>query len=89
MENASLPQYLVAFMVDAMMIAGIPLAIATVIGLVISIFQAITQIQDQTLGQTAKLVTISAALLLGGAQLVSPFLNNSQRVFDSISTVGR
>ena len=89
MDNPTLVQYLMAFMMDVAIIAGIPLAIATAASLLVSVFQAVTHIQDQTLAQLAKLVVICLVFLLGGAQLVSSFLNNSQRVFDSISIVGQ
>ena len=73
--------YLIAFMIDVAILAGIPLAVATAAGLIVSFFQAITQIQDQTLAQTVKIVAI--VLVLGGfsGALVGPLLNSTQQVF--------
>lgn len=42
----------------------LPIVVATVIGLVVSLLQALTQIQEQTLGFTVKLVAIAVTLLL-------------------------
>lgn len=89
MEDATYLGFLVAIVVRTAIIAGAPLIAATLVGLLISIFQAITQIQDQTLSQTVKIFTISAVLLSFGAALFSPLLAISTEIFDSIALVGR
>jgi type III secretory pathway component EscS len=89
MERTTHVQYLVSFMLDVMLLAGAPLAAATVIGLVISIFQAVTQIQDQTLGQTAKIAVICITMLLFGSYLVTPLMSNAANLFDTFGTIGQ
>ncbi|WP_106743488.1 flagellar biosynthetic protein FliQ [Yoonia maritima] len=89
MEDTTYVGHLVAFMLDAAIIAGIPLAVATVVGLVISIFQAVTQIQDQTLAQTAKIVSIAFVLLTFGGYLVSPLMTHTANLFGDLASVGR
>ena len=81
--------YLVTFMSVAILIAGVPLVVATVLGLIVSVFQATTQIQDQTLSQTIKIVAIVVVLLFLGGSLFSPLLVNTQAVFNTISKIGR
>lgn len=76
-------QVLITFMTAVAVAAGIPLAVATVVGLVISFFQAITQIQDQTLGQTVKIVAIAFTFLVLGGTLAAPLLQASIQVFDT------
>jgi len=76
-------QLLITFMASVAILAGIPLAIATMIGLLISFFQAITQIQDQTLAQTVKIVAIAMTFLVMGGALVAPLLEVSISVFET------
>ncbi|WP_028957523.1 flagellar biosynthetic protein FliQ [Sulfitobacter sp. 20_GPM-1509m] len=89
MGETSYVGFLVAFMVDAAFLAGIPLAVATIVGLIVSIFQAVTQIQDQTLSQTVKITAIGFVLLTFGGMLVSPLMTSTTSLFDSIGTLGR
>jgi len=74
-------------MFDVAILAGIPLGIATLVGLVISFLQAVTQIQDQTLSQTVKIVSISIALLGFGSILTGPLLNSTQKLFEEFHLV--
>jgi len=46
----------------AVMMAAPPLVIATLCGLVVSLVQAVTQIQDQTLPYVVKLVAVAVTL---------------------------
>ena len=50
----------------ALMVAGPILIIALVIGLLVSVFQAATQIQEQTLTFVPKLIAIATILIVGG-----------------------
>jgi len=50
----------------AIMVSLPPLGLALVVGLVVSIFQALTQIQDQTLTFVPKIAAVVVALLLFG-----------------------
>jgi type III secretory pathway component EscS len=82
-------QYLMAFTMDAMYLTAVPLGAATALGLIISILQAVTQIQDQTLAQTAKISVIGAILILFGGTLVAPLVSNTTQLFDTFATLGR
>ena len=51
----------------------LPIVVATVIGILVSLIQALTQIQEQTLSFAIKLIAISGTLLLAmGMMMVSP-----------------
>jgi len=89
MNDGAYIQIMISFMVDTVILAGIPLAAATVVGLVISIFQAVTQIQDQTLSQTAKIASIILVLMTFGAALTAPLMNSTNKIFSDFSTVVR
>ena len=74
---------LVTFMIAVAVLAGVPLAVATVVGLIISFLQAITQIQDQTLASTVKIAAIAATFLAVGGALVSPLMEATILLFDT------
>lgn len=88
MGDIPFSSYLVAFMVDVIILAGIPLGVATVCGLLVSVFQAVTQIQDQTLAQTVKIIAIVVVLLGFGDVLVAPLLQSSITLFDEFGGFG-
>lgn len=71
------------FMGAVALLAGVPLAVATLVGIIVSFLQAITQIQDQTLGQTAKIVAIAATFMVLGGMLFSPLMEASIQLFDT------
>ena len=48
----------------ALMVGGPLMLVALVVGLVVSVFQAVTQIQEQTLSFVPKLIAVSVAFLV-------------------------
>lgn len=60
---------------------------ALIIGLVISILQAATQINEQTLSFIPKLVGIFAAMIVAGPWMVQLFVDYMQQLFASIPHV--
>lgn len=85
--DASYTNLLVGFLFNTALLAGVPLAVATVLGLVVSFFQAVTQIQDQTLGQTIKIIAIIAVFLIFGALLITPFIENTRWIFSNFGSI--
>lgn len=83
MGSESYLQQLMVFMTSVALLAGIPLAVATVVGLIVSFFQAVTQIQDQTLAQTVKIAAIAMTFLVMGGTLVAPLIESSVTLFDT------
>ena len=70
---------------QVLMIAGPILLVGMVVGLIVSIFQATTSIQEQTLTFIPKI-----AAILGAAALLGPWIMNSMmrfvlQIFDQIS----
>lgn len=53
-------------LIMALMLAGPLLLITLVVGVLISIFQTITSIQEMTLSFMPKVLLVSAALMIGG-----------------------
>lgn len=57
---------------------------ALVIGLIVSIFQAATQINEQTLSFIPKLVGIFLALMLAGSWMLQIMIDYFRRLLESI-----
>lgn len=67
-----------------LMIAAPPLLAALIIGLVVSIFQAATQINEMTLSFIPKLIGMFVVLIISGPWMVSLMVDYIQRLFGSI-----
>ena len=60
---------------------------ALVVGLVVSIFQAATQINEMTLSFIPKMIAIFASLLISGPWLITLMTDYMRRLFTSIPTM--
>ncbi len=67
-----------------LMVAGPLLLVALAIGLVVSIFQAATQINEATLSFIPKLVGIMMAIVLGGPWMLTVLLDYMRRTLTGI-----
>lgn len=65
------------------------LLLSMVVGLVISIFQAVTQIQEPTLTFIPKILVAAAAILFFGPFMLAMLTDFTTRVFSSIPTLVR
>jgi type III secretion protein S len=81
MDEASILTHMSRGLVIFMIWVLPPLVAALVVGLLIGIIQAATQIQDQTLPLTVKLLVIVAVLGLFSPLLTAPLLEYSKQVF--------
>lgn len=68
----------------ALLVAAPLLITALVVGLIISVFQAATQINESTLQFVPKLVAIFVALILLGPWMLQYLIDYIQRLFGSI-----
>ncbi|MEM7291289.1 MAG: flagellar biosynthetic protein FliQ [Pseudomonadota bacterium] len=60
-----------------------PLVLATVVAFLIGLLQAITQIQEQTLPQTIKILVIGFLLIAFGGVLTAPLYSASDEIFST------
>ena len=74
-------------MMTALKTAGPILLVAIVIGLIISIIQATTQIQEQTLTFVPKLIGVALVGLLLGNWMLHTVVSFTQRIFELIIKV--
>ncbi|MEC0133199.1 MULTISPECIES: flagellar biosynthesis protein FliQ [Paenibacillus] len=75
---ASQAVYLVLEVSAPMLILGL------VVGLIISIFQATTQIQEQTLAFVPKIVAVLLALLLFGPWIVTKLIDFTSQILGNL-----
>lgn len=73
--------------VTALMVSAPILIVSIVVGLLISIFQATTQIQEQTLTFVPKLVGIAIVGLITGAWMLNTIVGFTERIFSIISNI--
>ncbi len=62
--------------------------VALAVGLIIALFQALTQIQEMTLTFVPKIITIVLSLLIFLPFMVSTLLDYGRGMFDRIATGG-
>lgn len=67
-----------------LLISAPMLVIAIVVGLVVSIFQATTQIQEQTLAFVPKIVAVLLAVLLFGPWILTTIVDFTFNLFDNL-----
>lgn len=70
-----------------LLMSGPLLLAALAIGLIVSIFQAATQINEQTLSFIPKLVGIFLTLILAGPWMLQMMVDYIRRLFESIPQI--
>jgi flagellar biosynthesis protein FliQ len=68
----------------ALLLAGPPLAIALCVGLVVSVAQAVTQIQEQTLSFVPKLLAVAGTFLIALPWMIQVMVKYSTELFRSV-----
>lgn len=69
---------------QVLMMAAPMLGLGLLVGLTISIFQATTSIQEQTLTFVPKVVVVLGSLVVFGSWIVSSMVNFAMRIFGLI-----
>jgi flagellar biosynthetic protein FliQ len=69
------------------LVSAPPLLAALVTGLIVSVFQAATQINEMTLSFVPKLLAIFAAAVLAGPWMLGLIVDFTRRLFSSIPGV--
>lgn len=73
--------------VTAIKVGAPILVVVLVLGLVISIIQATTQVQEQTLTFVPKLIATAAVGLILGSWMLNTVMSFTMRIFDMISKI--
>lgn len=72
-----------------LVLSGPPILISVGVGLFVAIFQAATQIQEQTLSTTVKLLAVILSLMVLGGWLGAEILEYAQRIFANFAKWSR
>ena len=65
----------------AIKVCGPMLLLSMLVGVLLAIFQAVTQIHEQTLSFLCKVVVIAAVLLIGGGWMMETLLDYARSLF--------
>ncbi|OUS27696.1 EscS/YscS/HrcS family type III secretion system export apparatus protein [Gammaproteobacteria bacterium 45_16_T64] len=87
MSEADVIQYTTKALFLVLLLSMPPIIVASVVGVLVSLFQALTQIQEQTLAFAIKLVAIVFTLYLTARWLGIEIYNYSVLIFDAIPSV--
>lgn len=75
--------------VVVMLKVGAPvMLLALLVGLIISLFQALTQMQEQTLSFVPKIITTALALILFLPFMMATMISFGQQIFDRVAGIG-
>ncbi len=89
MEQDALVDQLHSMLGIVLYMALPPLVAAVVVGLLVGVMQAVTQIQDQSLPLAFKLLVVMAILALAGPLLTVPLVREATAVFDNFPLMTR
>jgi len=84
MKESQLVDYAQTCLLMVLRLSLIPILVATVIGIIVSLLQALTQVQEQTLGFAVKLIAISLTLLACASWMGSELLLYTNDIFAHI-----
>ena len=89
MGQAQVLDYAQRCLILILQLSLIPICVATVIGILVSLLQALTQIQEQTLGFAVKLIAISITLMAASSWIGGELLLYTQSIFENFAAITR
>jgi type III secretion HrpO family protein len=89
MNQAELLNYAQQCLILVLRLSLVPIIVATVIGIIVSLLQALTQIQEQTLGFAVKLIAISLTIMFSASWMGAQMLLYTQDIFLRFPLIGR
>jgi flagellar biosynthetic protein FliQ len=87
MEQSEIITVLQDAVITILTVAGPMLIVAMVVGLIVSIFQATTQINEQTLAFVPKIVAILLTLLLTAGFIITNLTEFTTRMYGYVETM--
>ncbi len=86
MSESTILEFTVNAMMLVLWISMPPIIVASLVGILVSLVQALTQIQEQTLSFAVKLVAVTLTMLLTARWLGGEIYNFTITLFDSFPT---
>jgi type III secretion protein S len=87
MDNTELVHHLNSILLLVLYLSAPVLGVAATVGLAVGLLQAVTQIQDQSLPQTLKLVAILVTIGVIGPWLASSLVHETRNIFDQFPAI--
>jgi type III secretion protein S len=87
MSGMSIPTLTSEALLLVLVLSMPPIIIATLVGLAVSLLQALTQIQEQTLSFAVKLICVSLVILLTAHWVGGELYRYTLRIFDSAAMI--
>jgi len=81
MGQSQILDYAQKCLILVLQLSLIPILVATVIGILVSLLQALTQIQEQTLGFAVKLIAISITIMAAASWMGGELMLYTQSIF--------
>jgi flagellar biosynthesis protein FliQ len=75
-------------LMTTLLVAAPILGIGMIVGLIVSIFQTTTSIQEQTLTFVPKIIAIFLAIIIFASYMIHMMVNYTKNVFMTISKLG-
>lgn len=89
MQLVDLVSYLTHAMYLTLWLSLPPIVVASVVGTLFSLFQALTQVQEQTLSFAIKLIAVMITLVLTARWVGGELFNFTVSIFEALPMVGR
>ena len=83
--NSGMSDLMYEFFLMVIQLAGPPLLLSMLIGILIAIIQAATQIHEQTLTFLPKLVVIGVILVINGSNMLRAMQDFTKQIFEMIA----
>jgi flagellar biosynthetic protein FliQ len=71
----------------AMKVGGPLMLVGLAIGLIVSVFQAVTQIQEQSLSFIPKIIGVAAVIVIAGPWMLGQLLGYTEELYRSIPSL--
>jgi flagellar biosynthesis protein FliQ len=71
----------------ALKVAGPILLVALVVGVIVSVFQAVTQIQEQSLSLVPKIVAVAVVIVVLGPWMLGQLVSYTAQLYSAIPTM--
>jgi len=88
MESADVLDVTTSALVTILKVASPVMAVALIVGLAVSLFQALAQIQEMTLAFVPKILAIFLSLMLFAPFMLATLTAFAQSLIDRIVTIG-
>ncbi|MEZ5356674.1 MAG: flagellar biosynthetic protein FliQ [Bryobacteraceae bacterium] len=70
-----------------LLLSAAPVLVSALLGLIVAVFQATTQIQDQSLGFVPKILAVSATLAILGPWMLQQLIRFTTVLLESIALI--